>query len=174
MERRHTRRSSSMRESQSDAYAVVMAAKESSRERRCLCIMVRWCYGEMVRYDVEMVRYDVEMVRWWGVEICCGCFCKFTKTYLIMWAPSGFFIITAVPRSLTSAKSVDSVGGPTHPNHLCRSVKSVGEYQYSHGIHSHRTFLLRRAFHRLLLSKRVRRMTKKKDDTNHSHRPLKE
>lgn len=60
-------------------------------------------------------------------------------------SPSGFFIITAVPRSLTSAKSVDSVGGPAHPNHLCRSVKSVGEYQYSHGIHSHRTFLLRRA-----------------------------
>ena len=89
-------------------------------------------------------------------------------------SPSGFFIITAVPRSLTSAKSVDSVGGPTHPNHLCRSVKSVGEYQYSHGIHSHRTFLLRRAFRRLLLSKGVRRMTKKKDDTNHSHRPLKE
>ena len=50
-----------MRESQSDAYAVVMAAKESSRERRCF--MLRWCYGEMVRYDVEMVRYDVEMVR---------------------------------------------------------------------------------------------------------------
>ena len=60
-------------------------------------------------------------------------------------SPSGIFIITAVPRSLTSAKSVDSVGEPTHPNHLCRSVKSVGEYQYSHGIHSHRTFLLRRA-----------------------------
>ena len=57
-------------------------------------------------------------------------------------SPSGFFIITAVPRSLTSAKSVDSVGEPTHPNHLCRSVKSVGEYQYSHGIHG--TFLLRR------------------------------
>ena len=77
-------------------------------------------------------------------------------------SPSGFFIITAVPRSLTSAKSVDSVGGPTHPNHLCRSVKSVGEYQYSPGIHSHRTFLLRRAFRRLLLSKWVRRMTKKR------------
>lgn len=57
-------------------------------------------------------------------------------------SPSGFFIITAVPRSLTSAKSVDSVGGPAHPNHLCRSVKSVEEYQYSHGIHG--TFLLRR------------------------------
>ena len=64
-------------------------------------------------------------------------------------SPSGFFIITAVPRSLTSAKSVDSVGGPAHPNHLCR-VKSVGEYRYSHRIHRiHRTFLQRRASHRL-------------------------
>ena len=59
-------------------------------------------------------------------------------------SPSGIFIIAAMLRTLTSVKSVDSVGEPTHPNHLCRSVKSVGEYQYSHGIHSHRTFLLRR------------------------------
>ena len=63
-----------MRESQSDEYEVVMGAKESSRERRCF--MLRWCDGEMVRYDVEMVL-------WLDGEICCGCFCKFTKTYLI-------------------------------------------------------------------------------------------
>ena len=43
-----------------------------------------------------------------------------------------------------------SVGESTHPNNLCRSVKSVGEHQYSHRIHGiHRTFLLRRASHRL-------------------------
>ena len=39
-------------------------------------------------------------------------------------SPSGFFIITAVPRSLTSAKSVDSVGGLRT---LTSVMKSVGE-----------------------------------------------
>ena len=33
-----------------------------------------------------------------------------------------------------SVRSVDSVGKPTQPNHLCRSVKSVGEHEYSHRI----------------------------------------
>ena len=118
MERRHTRRSSSMRESQSDAYAVVMAAKESSRERRSF--MLWWCYGEMVRYDVEMVR-------WWGVEICCGCFCKFTKTYLIKWVLQEFLLSQRCYAPLLR-------------------VNSVREHQYSHGIHgTHRTFLPRRA-----------------------------
>ena len=32
-----------------------------------------------------------------------------------------------------SVRSVDSVGKPTQPNHLCR-VKSVGEHEYSHRI----------------------------------------
>ena len=83
------------------------------------------------------------MVRWWDLL---WVFLQIYKNIFNKVSPSGIFIITAAPRSLTSAKSVDSVGGPTHPNHLCRSVKSVGEYQYSHGIHgTHRTFLPRRA-----------------------------
>ena len=49
-----------------------------------------------------------------------------------------------------SVRSVDSVGKPTQPNHLCRSVKSVGEHEYSHRIRrTHRTFWLRWASHRL-------------------------
>ena len=62
-------------------------------------------------------------------------------------SPSGFFIITAVPRSLTSVKSVDSVGEYTQQVVLCDPW---------------------------ILWEDPRKRTKKKDDTNHSHRPLKE
>ena len=48
-----------------------------------------------------------------------------------------------------SVRSVDSVGKPTQPNHLCRSVKSVGEHEYSHRIRrTHRTVWRRCAAHR--------------------------
>ena len=58
-----------------------------------------------------------------------------------------------------SVRSVDSVGKPTQPNHLCRSVKSVGEHEYSHRIRrTHRTFWLRWASHRLHRFSQIRRV----------------
>ena len=57
-----------------------------------------------------------------------------------------------------SVRSVDSVGKPTQPNHLCR-VKSVGEHEYSHRIRrTHRTFWLRWASHRLHRFSQIRRV----------------
>ena len=77
-----------------------------------------------------MVRWWDMMLRWWDGEVLrfvCGCFCKFTKTYLIKWVLQEFLLSQRCYAPLLR-------------------VNSVREHQYSHGIHgTHRTFLPRRA-----------------------------